>query len=37
MSAALQNLEDEAEEETLRELHTWPSQYPLNEIFEEAI
>ncbi|KAL6886096.1 ankyrin repeat-containing domain protein [Trichoderma evansii] len=37
INTALKNLKDKAEAETLRELHTWLSQYPPNEIFEEAI
>lgn len=37
MNTALKSLEDKAETETLRELHTWLSQYPPNEIFEEAL
>lgn len=37
INTALKNLEEKAEAETLRELHTWLSQYLPNEIFEEAI
>jgi hypothetical protein len=33
----LKKLEDKAETEILRELHAWLSQYPPNEIFEEAL
>lgn len=37
MKAVLKKLEEKAETEILRELHAWLSQYPLNEIFEEAL
>lgn len=37
MKTVLNKLEDKAETETLRELHAWLSQYPPNEIFEEAL
>ncbi|KAL7917950.1 ankyrin repeat-containing domain protein [Trichoderma austrokoningii] len=37
MKTVLNKLEDQAETEILRDLHTWLSQYPPNEIFEEAL
>ncbi|EHK47127.1 hypothetical protein TRIATDRAFT_217580 [Trichoderma atroviride IMI 206040] len=37
MKTVLKKLEDKAETEILRELHAWLSQYPPNEIFEEAL
>lgn len=37
MRTVLKRLEDKAETEILRELHAWLSQYPYNEIFEEAL
>lgn len=37
MKTVLKKLEDKAETEMMRELHAWLSQYPPNEIFEEAL